>query len=79
MSLPAEAVLKKRYATLPRDGQELFIFDYSKAKKILRDAYLQCYRHLRPGLPEGLPFWRQKKQALALEIQILTLFLVRDN
>jgi len=67
---------EKAIADAP-NGQELFILIYQK-QKILRDAYLSATGHLRPGLPEGLPLLEAKKQALALENQILTL-LVRDN
>ena len=59
------------------NGQELFILIFQK-QKILRDAYLSATGHLRPGLPEGLSLLEAKKQALALENQILDL-LVRHK
>jgi lysophospholipase L1-like esterase len=59
------------------NGQELFILIFQK-QKILRDAYLSATGHLRPSLPEGLPLLEAKKQALALENQILDL-LVRNK
>jgi lysophospholipase L1-like esterase len=60
-----------------QNGQELFILIFQK-QKILRDAYLSATGHLRPGLPEGLSLLEAKKQALALENQILDL-LVRHK
>lgn len=60
-----------------QNGQELFILIFQK-QKILRDAYLSATGHLRPGLPEGLSLLEAKKQALALENQILGL-LVRHK
>jgi hypothetical protein len=48
---------------------EVFILILQK-QKILRDAYLSKTRHLRPGIPEGLPLIEAEKQVELLENQI---------